>query len=563
MGYITFDQLKSTVTKLKNYIDEKKAKVTQTLTTGTEIGSVDGTKLYAPSGGSGAVSSVNGKTGAVTLDASDVGALPDTYSAPVSSVNGKTGAVQLTASDVGAKPSSYTAPVSSVNGKTGAVQLSLGDSVAVTQKQTSGTNIADLEINGVTTPLYAPSGGSGGGSTVSVRQTITEGEEIGGISVDGVETKLYSNIEIEYIVGTQTTGTSSWTGVTKDKTLKVGKIIAYKLPYASSSAAASLKLTLADGTQTAAIPLRRLGSSPVTTQFTVNNVLLLVYDGTYWRVSAYQDTTYTPHSLGFGYATCATAEATVAKIASLTYYNLIKNGFVAVRFTYAVPANATLNINSRGAKPIYYNNAAITAGVIDAGDTVLFVYDGTHYMLVAKDKVTGGGGSTVSVTQKETTGTNIADITVDGVTTQLFAPSGGGGSSTLTTIETTAITIPQQQLKDDAHNMQPIFLQITCNDNFNYACFGLCHAEINNGVMLVYVHQLWGHAYERVFGQPTGTLREIIPLLTVPFSTLMENFTVPATLVSGDVYEVSGNATFKSQYIRGTYAYRESIVSLT
>lgn len=172
----------------------------------------------------------------------------------------------------------------------------------------------------------------------------------------------------------------------------------------------------------------------------------------------------------------------------------------------------------------------------------------------------GGSGSTVSVTQKETSGTNIADITVDGVTTPLYAPSGGGGSTTLTTTKTTAITIPQQQLKDDANNMQPIFLQITCDDTFTYACFGLCHAEIDNGVMLVYVHQLWGHAYKRVFGQSTGTLREILPLLTVPFSTLMENFTIPATLVSGNVYEVSGDATFKSQYIRGTYAYRESIV---
>lgn len=40
----------------------------------------------------------------------------------------------------------------------------------------------------------------------------------------------------------------------------------------------------------------------------------------------------------------------------------------------------------------------------------------------------GGGGSTVTVTQKTSTGTNIADITVDGVTTQLYAPNGGGGS---------------------------------------------------------------------------------------------------------------------------------------
>ena len=41
------------------------------------------------------VTSVNGKTGAVTLSANDVGALPNTYVAPVTSVNGKTGAVTL------------------------------------------------------------------------------------------------------------------------------------------------------------------------------------------------------------------------------------------------------------------------------------------------------------------------------------------------------------------------------------------------------------------------------------------------------------------------------------
>lgn len=70
-----------------------------------------------------AVTSVNSKTGAVTLTASDVGALADTYTAPVTSVNTKTGAVTLTASDVGALPSNTTY-VSSVNGNSGAVTVS-------------------------------------------------------------------------------------------------------------------------------------------------------------------------------------------------------------------------------------------------------------------------------------------------------------------------------------------------------------------------------------------------------------------------------------------------------
>lgn len=137
-------------------------------------------------GGGGAVNSVNGQTGDVVLDATDVGALPDTtviptdtsdltngagyvdaagaaaaapvqkvngqtgtvtinktsvglgnvanvlqYSAsnpppyPVTSVNGQTGAVVLDADDVGALPDTYVAPVTSVNGQTGAVSLSI------------------------------------------------------------------------------------------------------------------------------------------------------------------------------------------------------------------------------------------------------------------------------------------------------------------------------------------------------------------------------------------------------------------------------------------------------
>ena len=78
---------------------------------------------------SGLVASVNGKTGNVVLDYSDVGALPDTYTppaAPVDSVNGQTGTVVLDYTDVGALPDTYTppaAPVQSVNTQTGDVVL--------------------------------------------------------------------------------------------------------------------------------------------------------------------------------------------------------------------------------------------------------------------------------------------------------------------------------------------------------------------------------------------------------------------------------------------------------
>ena len=53
-------------------------------------------------------------------------------------------------------------------------------------------------------------------------------------------------------------------------------------------------------------------------------------------------------------------------------------------------------------------------------------YDSTNDEWVNANE---SGGSVVSVTQKTSTGTNIADITVDGTTTQIFAPTSGGASS--------------------------------------------------------------------------------------------------------------------------------------
>lgn len=116
------------------------------------------------------------------------------------------------------------------------------------------------------------------------------------------------------------------------------------------------------------------------------------YDGTNWVWFAHgidYNTTYTPEKLGIGIGECSTAESTTAKEATLTGYELKENGIVAVKFTYAVPASSTLNINSKGAKPIYYQGAAIVDQVIRAGYTATFAYDGTNYVLISVDKSAG------------------------------------------------------------------------------------------------------------------------------------------------------------------------------
>ena len=95
--------------------------------------------------------------------------------------------------------------------------------------------------------------------------------------------------------------------------------------------------------------------------------------------------TSSPESIGIGYATCSTAYATTAKVATLTGYNLTINGIVSVKFVNAVNSGATLNINGEGAKPIYYRNIPIVNKVIKAGDTATFIYDGTKYRIISID----------------------------------------------------------------------------------------------------------------------------------------------------------------------------------
>ena len=216
------DGMKACIEAVGGFIQQYNP-VTKTPSMTQPVGKDSSGKLWtAPGGGGGgAVESVNGKTGVVVLTASDVGAgtyskpsggIPKTdlasavqtslgkadtalQSAPVTSVNSKTGAVVLTASDVGAgtysKPSGgipktdlasavqtslgkadtalQSAPVTSVNSKTGAVVLTASDvgsqaaPIVVTQSAPTAITLADNTVyylSGVTslTISYPASG---------------------------------------------------------------------------------------------------------------------------------------------------------------------------------------------------------------------------------------------------------------------------------------------------------------------------------------------------------------------------------------------------------------------
>ena len=141
-------------------------------------------------------------------------------------------------------------------------------------------------------------------------------------------------------------------------------------------------------------PIYRYGTTAPTTNVTnswnAGSVFGFTYDTTVntsgcWMMHDWlnNNTTYANYSFGNGYGTCTTAEATTAKVGTYSNYTLATGGIVAIKFTYAVPAGSTLNINSKGAKSIYLNGAAIKAGVINAGNIATFIYDGTYYQVIS------------------------------------------------------------------------------------------------------------------------------------------------------------------------------------
>lgn len=96
--------------------------------------------------------------------------------------------------------------------------------------------------------------------------------------------------------------------------------------------------------------------------------------------------THSNASLGQGHGDCYTAASTTEKVVDIYRYEAVTGGAVSVKFIYSVPASATMNINSKGAKPIYYRDSAIVKDIIKGGDTATFIYDGSRYHLISVDR---------------------------------------------------------------------------------------------------------------------------------------------------------------------------------
>lgn len=243
-------------------------------------------------------------------------------------------------------------------------------------------NFAGLDANGNLTD----SGKNENSLSVLEATKLTTARNIDGVSFDG-------SANIHHF------GTCSTAAATAAKTVTLYDSMSFTLAKGASvfvkftNANSVASPTLAVNGTTAKAIMRYGTTAPSTsakTSWQAGSVVHLVYDGTYWQMVGWlnDDTTYSNATLGQGYGTCATAEATAAKVVTLSNYSLATGGIVAVKFTYGLCASATMNINTRGAKSIFIDGAAVTAATakrVLAGDIAYFIYDGTQYQFLGTD----------------------------------------------------------------------------------------------------------------------------------------------------------------------------------
>ena len=286
----------------------------------------------------------------------------------------------------------------------------LYDPTVITTGTTNGTisvNGTEVAVAGLNTGAYEvaythpttagnkhiPSGGSSGqilrysssGTAVwgneTTYDTMTASEATTGTSTDG---KLISPKVLADYVSANAGGTGTYYGTCATAAATAAKVVTCAdFTSLTTGASISVKFTY---TNTAASPTMNVNSTGAkaiyyhnanvgANKILANTVYNFVYDGSNWQLI---DTAYPLY-----YGTCSTAAGTVAKVVSCAGFALVTGIEITVKFTVTNTASSpTLNVNSTGAKAIYYKGAAITAGYLAANKIYKFVYDGSYWQLV-------------------------------------------------------------------------------------------------------------------------------------------------------------------------------------
>lgn len=308
-----------------------------------------------------------------------------------------------------------------------------GDTVSVTQTLASGTKIGEIDVNGTTTELFAPQGGSGG-DTVTVTPTIYSGTKIADIDVSGNTTHLYTPNSVTSMSVTPdlSSGTKIATIAWRDSTTNNSMSI-----YAPAGGSAGT-VDWSDVQNKPAIqPGTPEGSYPHTANYAIQQQGNTA-NGDYSIAIGY-DTRATNHcAVAVGGSTrasgmwaVATGDGTIAssnrQIAMGTYNTEDSNEYFAV-----MVGNGSVSGGRKNAEATAWDGNKYIAGNLYVGCTDWTTRLGTGDAQLVTPHAGGKKvlteDDTVTVTQTLTTGTKIAEIDVGGTTTDIYAPAGGSSS---------------------------------------------------------------------------------------------------------------------------------------
>ena len=216
--------------------------------------------------------------------------------------------------------------------------------------------------------------------TVSKAGTLTTARNIEGVDFDGsADASWYATCPTAAATANKV---ATITPTTTNFSLKTGAKVFVKFTYANSVSNSTLNVN-----GTGAKPIYYNGAAIGKSVTDPNGTYEFVYNGTQWELVGDLDTnsTYTNAGLGQGYGVTNASSTATAVTADLSSYALTTGGIVAIKFTHQVSAEATLNINGKGAKNIFYKGSKIVDDLIGAGNVVTLIYDGTQYHVLAID----------------------------------------------------------------------------------------------------------------------------------------------------------------------------------
>jgi len=196
-------------------------------------------------------------------------------------------------------------------------------------------------------------------------------------------------------------GTSSTSASTTAKvvtcsgfTLQTGAIIGILFSTANTAATPTLNVN-----STGAKSIYVGSATPTATdnvlKWSANTMVYFLFDGTYFRyiTSVSAGSVVPSRGANTWYGTSSTSASTQAKTSAIDNFVLTKGTLVSITFSTAntyTSAKITLNINSTGAKDIYYKNAVTSSSntlLWGAGDTLTFIYSGSYYYYIGSSSL--------------------------------------------------------------------------------------------------------------------------------------------------------------------------------